>query len=261
MPGLSVVGRILKSPMTERLTIPPPATPVKRAYEQVASQIRQWILTGYIGIGEKLPAEAELCRQFGTSRSTVREALRLLASERLIITQPGARGGSVVSRPSVANVTADLTTSLGALVGGQDLSVPEMVQVRLLMEVPAAGLAAEQRTDDQLARLAALVPAEVPGVEDLFEMDLAFHHTLLEATGNRLLPIVAIPVFEVSARRVPRDRLDRSVWRRVIDEHSSIVDAVRARDVAAAERAMHLHLVGLATAYERASTAAQEESA
>lgn len=246
--------------MAQRPIAPPPATPVKRAYEQVAAQIRQWIVIGVFSVGEKLPTEAELCRQFGTSRSTVREALRQLAAERLVVTQPGAHGGSVVSRPSVANVTQDFTTSLGVLVGASDLSVPEMVEARHIMEVPAAGLAAKNHTDEQLARLTALVPTEVPPVEDLLSINMAFHHTLLEATANRLLPIVAIPIFEVSARRVPRERLDKGMWQRVVEEHGAILDAVRARDVAGAEQAMRLHLQGLTASYEDARTAEAEAS-
>jgi GntR family transcriptional repressor for pyruvate dehydrogenase complex len=246
--------------MSDRLAASPPVTPVRRAYEQVAAQIRQWIVTGFLGVGDKLPAEAQLCEQFGTSRSTVREALRLLSSERLIVTQPGAHGGSVVSRPSVANVTADLTTSLSALVGASDLSVAEMVQVRLIMEVPAAGIAAAKRDDEDVERLASLVPDEVPGIDELFDTDLAFHQQLLEMTGNRLLPIVALPVFEVSARRVPRHRLDQTMWARVVEDHRGIVEAIRSRDVDGAEEAMRQHLSGLASSYERAADSERSES-
>jgi GntR family transcriptional repressor for pyruvate dehydrogenase complex len=246
--------------MNNRSSSLPPPTPVKRAYEQVAAQIRQWILTGTLGIGDKLPAEAQLCGQFGTSRSTIREALRLLASERLITTQPGAHGGSVVSRPSAANVSDDLTISLATLVGASDLSIAEMVQMRLILEVPAAGIAATNRGDDTVARLSALVPDELPAVDDLFELDFAFHQELLEATGNRLLPIVALPVFEVSARRVPRHRLDQSMWQRVVNEHRAIVDAIGHGDVEGAEKAMREHLSGLASSYEAAIASDQPSS-
>ncbi|MGZ6588556.1 MAG: FadR/GntR family transcriptional regulator [Solirubrobacteraceae bacterium] len=241
--------------MTTRAPVPPRAVPVKRAYEQVAAQMRQWIVTGFLGVGDKLPPEADLCQQFGTSRSTVREALRLLASERLIVTVPGARGGSVVSRPSAANVTADLTTSLAALVGGSDLSVAEMLEARIILEVPAAGIAAKNRSDEEVALLRSLVPDAIPGIDDLFDVDLSFHQALLEATKNRLIPIVTLPVFEVSARRVPRHRLDRSMWSRVLNEHRAILEAVRERDVSGAEEAMRLHLSGLAVSYEKASIA------
>ena len=225
---------------------------MRRAYEQVAAQMRQWIVAGFLDVGDKLPTEAELCVQFGTSRSTIREALRLLASERLIVTNPGAYGGSVVSRPTVGDVTADLTTSLAALVGASDLSLAEMLEVRLTMEVPAAGIAAAKRTDQHLTRLEKLVPAEVPKVDELFEVDRAFHQTMLEATGNRLLPIVAVPVFEVSARRVPRHLIESSTWRRVLDEHRAILNAVKAGDVTAAQDAMRGHLSRLAADYEAA---------
>jgi GntR family transcriptional repressor for pyruvate dehydrogenase complex len=245
--------------MTDRSLTAPPVTPVKRAYEQVAAQMRHWIVAGFLDVGDKFPTEAELCAQFGTSRSTVREALRLLASERLIVTHPGAYGGSVVSRPSVANVTADLTTSLAALVGASDLSISEMLHVRLILEVPAAGIAATKRTEQHISRLEALVPEQVPEVDDLFEIDRAFHQTILEATDNRLLPIVALPVFEVSARRVPRHRIEQSTWPRVLEEHRALLEFIRSGDASGAETAMRQHLSGLAVSYERAQAVETRE--
>lgn len=224
---------------------------MRRAYEQVAEQIRQWIVSGALSIGERLPTESELCEQFGTSRSTVREALRLLSSENLIVTQPGARGGSTVTRPAADQIATALKGSLALLVGNSDLSADEMLAARRLMEIPAAGLAAQNRTEGHLEALAALLPERIPDdVQAMFGINYAFHETLITATGNRLLPIVVLPIFEVSSSRVPRHRLESSVWTRVVDQHREIYEAVRDGDASAASAAMDRHLCDLGDAYE-----------
>ena len=71
-----------------------PIARVRKAYEQVADQIRELIMTGAISPGQRLPNEAALTAQFGVSRATVREALRVLAAQNLIRTSKGSTGGS-----------------------------------------------------------------------------------------------------------------------------------------------------------------------
>src|SRR5262249_20886659 len=78
---------------------------VRKAYEQVADQLRDLILAGELSRGERLPNENMLAREFGVSRATVREALRLLAAQNLIRTAKGAGGGSYVTLPSVDHIS------------------------------------------------------------------------------------------------------------------------------------------------------------
>ncbi|WP_167760995.1 GntR family transcriptional regulator [Geodermatophilus sp. DF01_2] len=230
----------------------PYVRPVRRAYEQVADQIRQWILSGALSPGDRLPTEEALSERFGTSRGTVREALRLLSSEDLIVTRPGGGGGSTVSHPNPTRITDSLRVSLSLLVGVSGLSSGELVQAREIMEVPGAALAAEHRAADHLATLSTLLPEhpEQLDPDHLFEIDRAFHETLLRASGNRLLPLIASSVYEVNARRVQRNRVAPGFWRLVVDQHRDIYQAVLASDAAAAARAMTLHLQELARLYD-----------
>src|SRR5258705_4910737 len=112
--------------------------PVRRAYDQVADQVREWIMSGTLDVGDQLPSEGELAQQFRTSRSTVREALRLLASANLTETRPGAYGGTSVKRPDPVWVADSLHNSLTLLVRTDDVSVDELFAARELIEVPAA---------------------------------------------------------------------------------------------------------------------------
>ncbi|MCA3749647.1 MAG: winged helix-turn-helix transcriptional regulator, partial [Rubrobacter sp.] len=82
----------------ERSTVAFKPAPVRRAREQVESQLREAILSGTFRSGDRLPSELELAKSFGVSRTTVREALGSLASAGLISKVPGASGGSFVRR-------------------------------------------------------------------------------------------------------------------------------------------------------------------
>jgi GntR family transcriptional regulator, transcriptional repressor for pyruvate dehydrogenase complex len=217
-------------------------------------------MSGAIGIDEQLPSEHHLAQRFQTSRSTIREALRLLSSENLIITRPGAHGGSSVKRPDSEWVANALHNSMTLLVHAKDLSIEELFSARALIEVPGAGLAAANRTDEHLDTLASLMPERPTSMsaEQLFEQGVAFHETLLHATGNRLLPLLGSPAYQITARQFysPNGPPLRA---RTIEHHTRIYEAVLAGDSAAATQAMAAHLeestkIFIAAAEQRATT-------
>jgi DNA-binding FadR family transcriptional regulator len=141
--------------------------------------------------------------------------------------------------------------SLSLLVGVNGLSQEEVSQAREILEVPGAALAAENRAEDHLATMASLLPDHPDQLDPdhLFQIDRAFHETLLQASGNRLLPLIAQSVYEVNAQRVQRSRVAPGFWRLVVDQHREIYEAVLASDSAAAAKAMTCHLQGLARLY------------
>jgi len=213
--------------------------------------MREWIVSGALTVGDPLPTEAELAERFGTSRSTVREALRLLSADTFISTRPGAGGGSSIGSPSPGRVTDVLQITLGLLVGTSELSLDELLAAREMMEIPAATLAAVNRQDHHVATLRSLLPTH-PGemdLEQLLLVDRAFHDTLLAASGNRLLPLIAAPVYQVVARRLERSRAAPEFWNLIVDQHRMILQAVDSRDKFAAAARMSEHLQELRRAY------------
>lgn len=226
---------------------------VRRAYEQVADQLRQWILSGELRSGDRLPSEAELAAQFRTSRGTVREALRILASESLVSTRPGAGGGSTVALPRAEKISNVLHGTLSLLIGSEELSPDELLLAREIIEVPAASLAAQQRSSQHVEQLAGLLP-DRPGSMDpeaLFDVDRAFHETLLQASGNRLLSMLCTPLYEVLAYRFRRRQVGGEFWEGVVAQHRDIATAVTDGDGDAASSAMSLHLQDLRQVYRR----------
>lgn len=88
---------------------------IRKAYEQVADQLLGLIISGELTPGTRLPSEVDLASQFGVSRTTVREALRILATRNLIESRRGVSGGHFVLQPDVGSMTEYLVTNVGLL--------------------------------------------------------------------------------------------------------------------------------------------------
>ena len=228
-----------------------PVSPVLPAYHQVAAQLRELIINGTVTVGERLPAEGEMATQFGVSRSTIREALRGLSSQRLVYTKRGVNGGTFVAEPSAEHIQQYLETTIGLLSGAEVVSVDEILEARELFEVPAARLAATRRDDDQLRGLkATLVPDGETDLTSGFENHKEFHLAILKASGNRLLEVVVGPVFSVLQTRFMRDRASSELYASIVCDHQDIYDAIAAGDAEASARFMRAHLERLRSMYE-----------
>ena len=239
-----------------------PVSRVRPAYEQVANQLQDLIVKGTLTVGERLPAEGEMATQFGVSRSTIREALRGLSSQRLVHTKRGVSGGTFVAEPSSEHVHTYLETTIGLLSGAEVVSVDEILEARELFEEPAARLAAVRRSEDDLSRLrATLAPDDDADPIHGFEGHKEFHFAILKASGNQLLDVLARPVFSVLETRFVRDRASGGFWAAVEADHQDIFDAISAGDSEASARFMHAHLERLRPMYERFDRAAHPAGA
>jgi len=228
---------------------------VKPAYVQVADQLRSLIVEGDIKSGEFLPVESELMKMFSASRATVREAIRLLSSEHLVITTRGARGGTIAGIPSRDQISAYLERSIGMITRSEGLSVEHFLEIRMIFEVPAAGMAAKNRTEEQVQQLFSCLRPTGEFVDQghLFAGNSRFHSIILQASGNELMLVVALPIFLVLRTQFLREKADPSFWSEVDSDHLDNVEAIKKRDSALAEKLMHKHLENLRTVYENLS--------
>lgn len=231
-----------------------PVRRVRKGYEQVADQLRELIVDGRLERGARLPNETVLASEFGVSRATVREALRLLAAQSLIRTAKGAGGGSYVTLPTVDRISEFLTANIGLLTDARDLTLDELIEARMLLEVPAARLAARRRRHDDVERLRASIPA---GQEQLdtqaeFVQNSEFHTTLIESCGNRLLYIAAQPLFSALQTALARSLLGRRFHDGIHEQHRRITEAIELGDEHAAGVEMTSHLEYLVPYYEKA---------
>jgi DNA-binding FadR family transcriptional regulator len=120
-----------------------------RIFEDVVEQIQGAILDGRIKPGDKLPAERELGEIFGTSRGTLREALRVLEQKGLIEIRLGVGGGAIAKDPGGEQITE----SLDILIRSQKISLRHLAEFREDVEGTVSGMAAERATDDDVRHL------------------------------------------------------------------------------------------------------------
>lgn len=217
------------------------------AYQVLADALRARIMTGELKPGEKLPIEPDLSTQYGVSRSTVREALRVLASKNLVTTTRGVSGGSFVAYPNPEQISGYLEASLRLLAQADNLTIAQLAEARDLLEVPAAGLAAVRRSDSQLEELRRTL-AEGPRAEAAGR-NKAFHSTLVRAAGSPLVEVLIQPVFEVIYDHMGRWEAPADFWGALEHDHDRILAAVAARDAATAQEATRDHLRKLQPAY------------
>lgn len=222
------------------------------AYQVLAESLRARILSGELQPGTRLPTEPELSEQFGVGRSTIREAMRSLASQNLVTTTRGVTGGSFVSAPSIGHISAHLETGVALMAAAETVSVDQLMEVRNLMEVPAAGIAAHRRTADHLAELQAAMfePDGTQGPET-YAKNQEFHLVLLQAARNPLLELITAPVFRVLSARFGRDFTPEGFWECVDGDHRAILEAVTSGDSMAAMDLMRRHLDHLRDSYRQ----------
>ena len=210
--------------------------------EQVVSHVRHLIERGALRPGDRLPAERDLATHIGVSRPTIRAGLRTLAAIGVVQSRHGS-GTYIPDGPPAFNT--DALSFLAALHG---FTRDEMYEARRILEVGAAGLAAERATSDQIATLAEEVASLFASLDDpqvFLVHDINFHRGVAGASAN---PIVASLVEMVSAlyyerRRETAIRASERDLRDAAEMHRRIYQAIRARDADTARRAMHDHLI------------------
>jgi GntR family transcriptional repressor for pyruvate dehydrogenase complex len=220
---------------------------VLRPRGQVEDEIRAAIFTGKVTTGERLPPEVELARQFGVSRTTVREALRTLASQGLIVKTPGVNGGSFVQRVDYQSLGVLLQESLHHRLELGSLRPGEVAMVRQYLEVPTTRLAAQHRSEDDVVALREIVDRQKStSVDDpeIPDLDARFHARIAAASGNRVL---AAFVYALHRETEPVHHLDLSpeVGSETVRQHQKILKAIATKNPEAAERAIVEHLTYL----------------
>jgi DNA-binding FadR family transcriptional regulator len=226
---------------------------VSGASEQIALQIRQYLEQQDLRPGDRIGTEAELAEEFGVSRPTLREALRLLSASHLIRVGRGRAGGIFVARTPNEGMGRNVSESIALMLAAETISMPELLDARMFLEVPLAGRAAVNADDTVACRLeAAISDAEghLPGTDRFNEADARFHQILAQAAGNDLLLALTAWILEVLQPTLVAHiamNVDGPV---IIEQHRVILRAVRRNQRSAAERAMAAHIAYLVDALE-----------
>lgn len=211
-----------------------------RLHEGIVLHLRDLIRQGELRHGSRLPPERTLAEQFGVGRSSVREAIRSLELQGLVVTRHGS--GSFVNTQSL-----DAVATLMAPDNGSE-GLQDVFEMRHLLEPQIAALAARRATASDIQRLATILEEQQRQIlegETGVDADTEFHFTLATATHNPALVKVVNAVEDVLRRS--RDRYLQQPGRpeRSLRSHHEILEMVRAGDDTGARRAMDHHLTAV----------------
>jgi GntR family transcriptional repressor for pyruvate dehydrogenase complex len=216
--------------------------PTGRASDVLADELRGKILSGELSLGTLLPTERDLAEQSGIGRSSVREALKTLEIQGLIVTRPGRSGGSEVVRPTPET----LAQSVGVFIRGRRVLLPVLVEIRQIIEPACAELAAERRTETDLEELSALNRAMRATIEDTpayLTANVEWHVRVAVASHNELLVGILLAISQQVHAATDIGKLnDRRVRDATIRAHELILDAIRAQDSHLAHQRMIRHI-------------------
>jgi GntR family transcriptional regulator, transcriptional repressor for pyruvate dehydrogenase complex len=217
---------------------------VPKASDILATRLRELIVKGQITPGSFLPTERDLVVESGLSRTSVRDALRVLESEGLITTKVGRTGGSMVTLPGRASVAR----SVELFVRTHGIRLDSLLECRVAVEPTLARLAARHRTDEQLAEMEAIHEQFTASVDDVAlykNINLDWHLAIARASRNE--PLMAL----MEAISTPiRDAMDYQhvttpeLRALAVKAHTVILKAIRDRDEDAAFKRMDRHVSG-----------------
>lgn len=212
---------------------------------RIASEIGREIVEGRIEAGSKLPTEQILAKTFGVSRSVVREAIAQLRNEGLVETRQG-----------VGAFATELERRQSIRIEQESLfekdNFRSLFQLRVPLEIEAAGLAALHHTAEDMARLDEAL-SQMMGAEKWTQhgigADLAFHKALAVATHNEYFPLFLGFIAERISLAISAAR-DRAILEEIVEvtilEHTAVRDAIASRDPVKARSAMRHHIVSAA---------------
>jgi GntR family transcriptional repressor for pyruvate dehydrogenase complex len=219
-----------------------PAVLVPKASDVLADRLRELILDEGLPEGTPLPTERELVAQSGLSRGSVREALRVLETEGLIVTKAGRNGGSAIRRPTRESISRSFELFLRS----HGVRFDALIEAREAVEPAAARLAALHRTDQDMAEISQIhkeLELQSGNWTRFAKVNLKWHMAVVKASKNELLitfvDAISRPIFAATEYQ----SLNTADLRReVVSVHGRVLEAIIAQDGEAAFRRMQRHM-------------------
>ncbi|MFT5712069.1 MAG: DNA-binding FadR family transcriptional regulator [Glaciecola sp.] len=222
----------MKSPQRHNLT------------HQLTHDLGIAIVNGKYPIGKGMPSEADLCMEYDVSRSSTREAVKMLSAKGLLSSRP-KQGIRVLPESSWNMFDTDVLTWI--LSSKPSLSLlKEFTQVRFAIEPEAAALAAKNATDEQLTKIESALSRMADadnGLDDPLEADIEFHTTILEASGNRFFAQLSDFIGTALRVSIRYTNKIKGVPGADVQKHADIFNTIKSRDDKAAREAVSTILV------------------
>ena len=241
--------------MTEKMSVTfAKMVPVK-SYQHVVEQVESAILDGSFQQGDRLPSEMKLKDMFGTSRGTVREALRVLEQKGLVTIRTGVKGGATVKE---ANTEA-ISDGMALLIRQQQVSLEKLAEFREFLEGFAAEKAAERCDQEQIGELNDIlqsiedhVSTHPEGWDEFHRLDAIFHRRLAKMADNSLVEANLVTIHEnihgYFQKYLP---FSRELLLEDVDDLRRIAAAVGRGDGQAAGEATRFHIARFSAMMEK----------
>ncbi|RAX16818.1 FadR family transcriptional regulator [Pseudarthrobacter sp. AG30] len=219
-----------------------------RTHQLVLAWIEDQLSAGRLAVGGRLPAERTLAEQLTVSRTSVREAIRIL--EAMGVVRAGVGSGPDAGTVVISDPTAALGSALRLHVATQHLPVADIVETRVLLESWAAGKARPDapELDEAAALLAGMDQAEGLSVGDFLALDVRFHFALANAAGNAVVSAMMGSLREAIQGYAAELTSNLPDWdataSRLRAEHHAILAAVRKGDGGRAAELVAAHIEG-----------------
>lgn len=212
----------------------------KKVFEEILDQIKEMLINDQLSVGQRIPPEIRLAETLGVSRSSLREALRILDVLGIIEAKTGE--GTVIRRADPENLKNLMT--LVAVSGGID--TVDLYEARCAIEVEAAGLAASRRNDDDLEEINKILKKMdvISNDEMSAQSDYLFHRAIVKASQNEVLKMLMSFIADLLGEQIrdTRQQLPEEILSHFQAQHQKIFEGIRNRDSEAAARAMREHL-------------------
>jgi GntR family transcriptional repressor for pyruvate dehydrogenase complex len=220
---------------------------VPKASDVLADDLRERILRGEFPEGTALPPERELVLQTRMSRTTVREALRILEVQGLVQIRTGRAGGAFVQRPGDESIASSVTL----MIRGRQIRMAALLETRETIEPSCAMFAARNRTDEDVEALEEAnkrIAIEGP-LSEFLKANVDWHIAVAVASHNELLTGFMLALSRaIYASTDNKGFIDAAVRSTTVQAHESITKAIRERDPDAAVRRMQRHVHAYAEA-------------
>jgi GntR family transcriptional repressor for pyruvate dehydrogenase complex len=211
--------------------------------DEAILKIKEMILSGELGPGDRLPPEKELSERLGLSRSSMREAVKALEVIRVLDVRRGDGTFVTSLEPRLLLEAMSFVVDLH-----DDDSVLELFAVRRILEPAAVALAAARIPEEAIRDLRERIAAVDDGtsVEGLVDHDLDFHRAIVAQAGNGYLTSLIDSLSGHTVRaRIWRGLTQRNAVDRTLAEHRAIVDALERRDAELAQALTTVHISGV----------------
>ncbi|MDR2511901.1 MAG: FadR family transcriptional regulator [Bacteroidales bacterium] len=212
---------------------------IEKPSDVIIKQIRHLIVSGQLKPGDKLPSERQLTQMFGVGRTYVRDALKKLEVYGILKTLP--QSGTVVSGYDI-NIIENMFADVLKM---EDFDFYSLVEIRVLLEMKAADLSAERRSDSDLKEIKKHIDAYIRKAkqnEDAVGEDFSIHRSIAKATQNPVLESLLAILVPDLLKHYRKYGLCVSDYDRPIREHLELYNAIKERDCSKAALLMKKHL-------------------